>query len=80
MIKNVYYEDLIFLKENFRKGRFFKNDITVQALTLNNLMYAAVLGGGTSNLNEMSETHTFTELGCLVCEYSLNYEKVNLLN
>ncbi|MBQ2916474.1 MAG: hypothetical protein IJE51_06750 [Clostridia bacterium] len=74
-IRGVYIDDLIFLKDHYKEDRYFFMDMTVQELTSYNLMYMAVVDGGSPDPEYKPSTHAFTELGALVYYNALNYEQ-----
>ena len=78
-IENVYIDDLKFVIESYDEKEYFSEDMTVAELTSHGLMRQEIVGGGTADPNYVPKTHVFTELGKLVYDMALNYERPDLL-
>jgi len=78
-IENIYIDDLKFVFENFEAKKYFAEDITVSELASNGLMRQEVYDGENFDQNYVPKTHAFTELGKLVYDIALNYERPDLL-
>ena len=78
-IENVYIDDLIFVLENFDEKKYFAENMTVAELTSNGLMRQEIFDSGNIDPNYVAKTHVFTELGKLVYDMALNYERLDLL-
>ena len=78
-IENVYIDDLKFVFDNYDVKEYFPEDIAVAELTSHGLMRQEIIDGGTADPNYVAKTHVFTELGKLVYDMALNYERPDLL-
>lgn len=78
-IENVYIDDLNFVLKNYDDKEHFSEDMTVAELTSHGLMRQEIFDGGTADPNYVAKTHVFTELGKLVYDNALNYERTDLL-
>lgn len=79
-IENVYIDDLNFVLKNYDDKEHFSEDMTVAELTSHGLMRQEIFDGGTADPNYVAKTHVFTELGKLVYDNALNYERTDLLH
>ena len=78
-IENVYIDDLNFVFDNYDDKEYFAEDMTVAELTSHGLMRQEINDAGTLDPNYVAKTHVFTELGKLVYDNALNYERPDLL-
>lgn len=78
-IENVYIDDLKFILDNYDDKEQFAEDMTVAELTSQGLMIQGIYDAGTLDPNYVAKTHVFTELGKLVYDNALNYERPDLL-
>lgn len=78
-IENVYIEDLKFVFDNYDEKEYFAEDMTIAELTSHGLMRQEINDAGTLDPNYVAKTHVFTELGKLVYDMALNYERSDLL-
>ena len=78
-IENVYIDDLNFVLKNYDDKEHFSEDMTVAELTSHGLMRQEIFDGGTADPNYVAKTHVFTELGKLVYDNALNYERTDIL-
>jgi hypothetical protein len=78
-IENVYIDDLNFVFDNYDDKEYFAEDMTVAELTSHGLMRQEINDAGTLDPNYVAQTHVFTELGKLVYDMALNYERPDLL-
>ena len=78
-IENVYIDDLNFVLKNYDDKEHFSEDMTIAELTSHGLMRQEIFDGGTADPNYVVKTHVFTELGKLVYDNALNYERTDLL-
>ena len=78
-IENVYIDDLNFVLKNYDDKEHFPEDMTVAELTSHGLMRQEIYDAGTLDPNYVAKTHVFTELGKLVYDNALNYERTDLL-
>ena len=75
IIRRCYYEDLIFVKNNYSEDKLFAKDIIVTELEACGLMTLTIVGGGSIADTEPPKTHQFNQLAELLYKNSLAYEK-----